>query len=165
MWLDSREISISRRASCAEGKSSPAGLEGEVMNKKFAKLLTVAALSAALVGVGGAAIAGTSYSSFSTTAPVGQFPGNTGSQTKSTTGASGNVSITSVGSTYKTDATMCSALGVYCNAGTKVYNLNDGNSSSLPNTYSGGTSGMVTSFQISTWNAAAVSISGTWRSN
>jgi len=146
-------------------KPSSAGMEGEVMNKKFAKLLTVAALTTALVGVGGAAIAGTSYVSFSTTAPVGQYPGNTGSQTKTTTNASGNVRITTVGSTYKTDATMCSLLGVYCGGGTKVYSLDDGGSSTLPNTYTGGTGNMVTSFQISTWNAAAVSISGSWRTN
>lgn len=121
---------------------------------------------ALLLGGAGTAIAGTSYSLFSAIVPKFQFPYvGVSAQSKSTSSKSGDIQITSVGSTYKTDVTECVAYGANCSVGTKVYNLTDGSTAKLPNTIASGNVTVTPVFQISTWNAVDVQVIGSWRSN
>lgn len=138
---------------------------GKRRARRLPTALIIAALSAALVGAGGVAYAGTTYENFNSILPVGQFPASTTFQTKTSTGVSGNIRITSIGSTYQVDAQMCSLYGAYCGGGTKVYYLDDGDSSTLPNSYSGGGQHITSNLQTSTWNSVTVQVIGSWRSN
>ncbi|MEO8527994.1 MAG: hypothetical protein ABI435_02850 [Pseudolysinimonas sp.] len=131
---------------------------------RLSRILAVSVVVAGLVGVGGVAWAGNSYVAFNLTLPVAQVAGNTASQTKATTGLAGNIHITSVGSTYTVDAQMCSLFGLYCGGGTKVFGLNDGQSSTLQNSYGGGGSGMVAQLRIGSFNSVSVQVIGSWRS-
>lgn len=135
-----------------------------VIHPRLARAAAVVALVAGSVAVGSAAVAGNTYVGFNTVAPVAQIPAHTPSQTKASTGVSGNISITSVGSSYETDALMCSAYGAYCGGGTKVYGIGDGESRTLPNSYTGGTGAIVAELRISTFNSVTVQIIGSWRS-
>ncbi|MFC6356742.1 hypothetical protein [Luethyella okanaganae] len=115
----------------------------------------------ALLGVSGVAYAGTAYESFDTVLPVGQFAGWTTSQTKAYNNTPGQISISSVGSSYEVDAQMCT--NVPTNCGAKVYYLNDGDFENLPNSYASGTTVRM-QMQISTWNSVKVQVIGSWRS-
>lgn len=113
-----------------------------------------------------AAEAGTSYADFNVVVPQFQAPYlGVGSQTKSGSNVAGDISITSVGSSYTVDATLCIAYGVNCSVGTKVLGLNDSTSAKLPNRIGSGVAGTQPVLQIGSWNVVSVQVIGRWRSN
>jgi hypothetical protein len=120
---------------------------------------TIAVLTVGLVGIATPAFASNIGYYFNVVAPVFQGGAITGSQTKTTTGHWGFIDITSVGSSYKTNAQMCSLSGFYCGGGTKVLNLDDFSSARLPQTYVAGTS-VTAQLQISSFNTASVQVVG-----
>lgn len=125
-------------------------------NKKFAVL----GLALGLLAVGGAAEAGTSYSGYNTT--VGKFNGSgyTAYQTKTTSGAYGNLNSTTVGGSYTVDARMQSSTGT----GAWVRSVGDNDSRTLPNSVSSGRSARA-EFSNDATTPVDVQVSGSWRSN
>jgi hypothetical protein len=136
----------------------------KTLRSRVTRVVATIGAAAMFVGVGGAAFAGNTYESFDVVMPIAQIANHTQSQTKTTSGASGNINVTFVGSTYTVDALMCSAYGAYCGGGTKVFGLDDGDSSTLPNSYTSGTGAIVAELRVGTFNAATVRTYGTWRS-
>lgn len=126
-------------------------------NKKFAVL----GLAIGLIAFGGAAQAGTTYSSYSTT--VGSYNGSgyTSYQTKATSGAYGNLSSSVVGGSYTVDARMTSPSG---GTGSWVQSVGDNDSRSLPNSIAKGSSARV-QFSNDLTTPVNVQVSGSWRSN
>lgn len=110
----------------------------------------------------GLAVAGTSYSNFSTT--VGKFNGNgyTGNQTKSGSGTVANVTTSSVGGSYVVDARVQRSNG--SDSGAWSRNLSDGSSRSLTNGIPSGASTRV-QFSNDILTRVDVQVSGRWRSN
>lgn len=128
-------------------------------------IAVVAGLGFALGGAV-AAHAGTSYAGFNVVIPQFQAPYlGVGSQTKSGSNVAGDIAITSVGSSYTVDATLCVAYGVNCSVGTKVLGLNDGTSAKLPNRIGSGVAGTQPVLQSGSWNVVTVQVIGRWRSN
>lgn len=122
--------------------------------------LAVLGLVVGLFTFAGIAEAGTSYTSYSTS--VGKFNGNgyTAYQTKTTTGATGNLRSTSVGGKYTVDARMQASSGT----GSWVRSVNSNETRNLSNSVSKGSSARV-QFSNDLSTPVAVQVSGTWRSN
>ncbi|MFT4167230.1 MAG: hypothetical protein QM650_18500 [Microlunatus sp.] len=117
---------------------------------------------ALLASGAGLAVAGTSYSNFSTT--VGKLNGNgyTGTQTKSGTGTNGNITTSQVGGSYQVDARLQKSNG--SSSGSWKKNLDDGDSASLPNSISSGSSTRV-NLNNDLTTPVDVQVTGKWRSN
>lgn len=129
---------------------------------KMKALKGIVATSIAVMTLGTAAYAGTSYESYNTT--VGKFNGNgyTDYQKKSTAGIDGYIKSTKVGGSYVVDVRMNSSAG----NGSWARGLDDNDERSLP-----GNSKMKKNDNIrvqfsNDWNTpVAVQVAGTWKSN
>lgn len=124
------------------------------------KKLAVLGLSVGLLALGGAVQASTTYSSYDTT--VGKFNGSgyTGYQTKTTSGAYGNLKSSSVGGSYTVDARMQASSGT----GSWVRSVTDNDTRNLPNSVPSGTSARV-QFSNDITTPVDVQVTGSWRSN
>jgi hypothetical protein len=124
------------------------------------KKLAVLGLAVGLMSIGGAVEASTSYSSYDTT--VGRFNGSgySGYQTKTTSGAYGNLNSSSVGGSYTVDARMDATTGT----GSWVRSVTDNDTRSLPNSVSSGNSARV-EFSNDLTTPVNVQVTGSWRSN
>lgn len=128
------------------------------------KAISATLLAAGLVFTGvTAAHAGTTYSSFTANMPKLQQAWNSGSQSKATSKAAGNVRISSVASSYTANARMCLSQN-HNSCGTEVKGINDGGSASLANSFGSGTS-VVLQLHENPWAAVDVTATGSWRSN
>jgi hypothetical protein len=161
--------SISDDASCIV--ESNEGLRDEILNKKT-KIIAAVCLGFGTIGLANVAYAGIYNENFNVVAPLAQNGVTTAYQTKTYTGhgttndaGTGYVSVASAGSTYKTDAQMCSVGGFICGSGIKVHNLDDHTDAWQYNSYAVGTTQMVGQFQISSLNLATVQITGTYRTD
>ena len=128
------------------------------MNKLGKHTITAAVAGAMLLGGAGAALAGTTESSYSTT--VGKFNGNgyTAYQTKAGTGTAGKLWTESVGADYKVDARMNSTTsnGSWARMGDRTY-------ADLFNSVRAGQQARVL-FNNDSTTRVDVQVSGVWRS-
>lgn len=114
---------------------------------------------AALVGGAQVAYAGSTDVGYDVIAPIWQNLGQTDAQTKAVSSKDGHVNVYTVGSSYSTDVSFCH----YSTCEHKVYGLQGGSAAYLANTVTAGTPSHA-GFQISSWNAVRVEITGKWRS-
>lgn len=162
-------------SNCAEISNSiihaPKEVRQQMLSKKQ-RILYGICFGIGIVAIADVAHAGIYNTNYDVIAPLVQNGVTTAYQTKTYTGhgttrdaGTGYVSVASVGSTYKTDAQMCSVGGFACGGGIKVRNLDDGSAAYQFNSYAAGTSQMVGQFQISSPNLATVRITGTYRTD
>jgi hypothetical protein len=141
--------------------SQQASVDGIKMKLKY-RAAAIAAATLVLVGMASTAQADSFSSAFNVNAGAAQAPAATTYQSKSTN-ASGVISFSAIGSSYKMDVQMCQFL-VQCSRGTKVYGLNDNNVvTALPNSYPIGTKSITSALQTSTWAAVQVQAQGRWQ--
>lgn len=129
---------------------------------KKTKVLIGLITTCALAFAASPAFAATTNSSFSTTLANLQQPRYVGTQTKTHSNMSGHVSISNVGSNYTVNVRMRQMNTL--NYGSEQYNLGDGSSAWLPNSFASGTSTGI-SIVNSTWALVSVSVSGSYRTN
>ncbi|NEM92402.1 hypothetical protein [Galbitalea soli] len=129
--------------------------------KLITKVASATALTAGLCFVGGAAFAGTSYSSFDAIVPGAQQQWDSSNQSKSGTNAAANLVLSNVGSTYKVNARICNQAET-CAA--EKTGLGDGWSGSLSAGFLAGTS-VHLQLHTSIWTLVRVEAIGKWRSN
>ncbi len=126
-------------------------------SKLFGTLLTLTLLGSTTI------YAGSTYSSYNTT--VGKLNGNgyTGFQTKSVSGANGNLKSVSVGGKYVVDARMQERNGT---VGAWVRNISDDTNYGLPGNSSHLKGDSVRVQFSNDWNTPVnVQVTGSWRSN
>lgn len=130
------------------------------MKFKFKSLL----LGVAICSIGSSMVyAGTSYSSYNTT--VGRFNGSgyTGYQTKTTSGANGNLRSKSVGGSYVVDARMIESNGT---AASWRRNITDNKNYALDGHYSHKKGDRVrVQFSNDLTTPVNVQVTGSWKSN
>lgn len=131
--------------------------------KKLHHLVTAASVAAiALAGFGGVAYAGGSYAGFSTT--VGKHNGNgyTGTQTKSSAGAQGQIKGTVVGGNHTVGGHLQITKGTGT-SGAWVRGIDDGDFVRLPNSIQSGRTVRV-HFNTNVVNPVNTQVEGHWRS-
>lgn len=129
------------------------------MNNVRSRLSTAVVLGALLFGGVGAAYAGNSYASFSTTVPRFNGLGSTGFQTKAVSDAHVQFNSTMVGGNYVVDARAEGPAYI----GSWSRNVGDGDARSLSNTIKKGSNTRI-SFSNDLTTPRNVQVSGKWRS-
>jgi len=128
--------------------------------KKSKRKIAIVGATLGLLLAGGAVQAGTTYSNYNLT--VGSFNGSayTGYQTKTTTGAPGNLRTSSVGGSYTLDARMQASSGT----GGWVRRVTDNDTRNLPNSVAKG-SLVRLQYSNDATTPVNVQVTGSWRSN